>query len=141
MSASVEWTGLDDLLSDLLKLADHLGHDVGPIVYGHARKAEQQIRNAYPVRTGDLKNGMAVETIAAGSFGAAARVVNHSDHAGVFESGTQGHHRDLGADRGPMPPGHIFVPIVLRERRAMYAEIKTLLRSVGFTVTGEVNGA
>jgi len=138
--ARLEWDGLAEFLLELRNLPDNLKGGVGPIVVGHAHKAEQEIRSAYPERTGNLKNGLAVETIASERFGAAARVVNRAPHAGIFESGTQARHTDLGANRGSMPPGHIFVPIVIRERRAMYEELKDYLRAFGFTVTGEVSG-
>jgi len=137
----VQWDGLAEFQASLKRLPDELAGGVGPIVLRHARVAEQDIRAAYPVRTGNLREGMRTEMIAAGRFGAAARVVNRAPHSGIFESGTQARHTKIGANRGAMPPGNVFIPIAMRERRAMYEDIKDYLRAMGFVVTGEASDA
>jgi len=134
MSAHLQWDGLAELMEALQRLPDDLKAGVGPIVLAHATTAERDIRAAYPVRTGNLRDGMHVQTINAGRFGAAAVVMNRAPHAGIYENGTQARHTSIGANRGAMPPGNIFVPIVMRERRAMYADLIDYVHRMGFEV-------
>ncbi len=97
--------------------------------------AEAEIDAAYPERAGALRKGLTVkhETSA---FGATAIVRNTAPHAEEFENGTQARHTALGANRGAMPPGHVFVPIITRHRRAMYQALGAMLTRVGFVVSG-----
>ena len=137
MSARVTWSGLQELYDGLRNLPSDLAGGAGPIVLGKAEEAGQDIRPAYPRRSGNLADHVKVESVNAGTYGAAARVRNTAKHAAIFENGTQARHTDLGANRGSMPPGHIFVPIVIKKRREMYEELKGLLEQQGLNVSGD----
>jgi hypothetical protein len=63
-------------------------------------------------------------------------VKSTAKHAALFEIGTQARHTNIGANRGSMPPGKIFVPVVVRKRRAMYERLKELLVRHGAKVNG-----
>jgi hypothetical protein len=63
-------------------------------------------------------------------------VVNRSPHAWMFENGTQARHTAIGANRGAMPPGHVFIRIAIIKRKQMYAQLRGLLERHGLKVTG-----
>ena len=136
MSARVRWDGLEELKADLRNLPRALADEGAGIVYAAADRAAGAIVAGYPRRTGDLGKGVSVKRENS-SFGAAAIVRNRAPHAHLFELGTEVRHTAIGANRGRMPPGHVFIPIVQRERRAMYERLKELLRRQGLTVTGD----
>lgn len=129
--------GLDDLKAALRALPSELAGDASGIVMGAANGAESDVESAYPERTGNLKKGLKVETVSAGPYGAGARLINRSPHAYIFENGTQARHTDIGANRGSMPPGNVFIPAVIRRRRSMYERLKGLLESKGLQVSGD----
>src|SRR5262245_16479583 len=136
MNNMVQWFGLDQLESFFKRLPQDAADRAAPIVAKHAKAAEIRIHDAYPVRTGRLRDGLHLELVAAGPFGAAIRLINRAPHANIFENGTQARHTTLGAFRGAMPPGHVFHPIADEENRAMVAELIEMLRDMGFEVTG-----
>jgi hypothetical protein len=72
-----------------------------------------------------------------GRFSAGAIVKNTAKHAWIFENGTQARHNDLGANRGSMPPGHVFIPAVIKRRRIMYQQLRALLERHGLKVSGD----
>lgn len=130
--------GLAQLLDELRKLPQELWGDGTGIVVDAADGAAAEIHAAYPERTGDLRNKVKVVRLSTGSYAVAVKVENTSKHAAAFENGTQARHTSLGANRGSMPPGHVFVPVVQRRRRLMYARLKSMLVLHGLTVTGDV---
>lgn len=138
MSASVKWNGLDELRAALRTLPADLTAEASFLVEGAANGAAAEIKAAYPVRTGTLRDGLIVSHREKGKFSAGAIVKNTSKHAWLFESGTQARHTALGANRGSMPPGHVFLPIVIRKRRQLYGQLKALLQRHGLTVRGEL---
>jgi hypothetical protein len=78
------------------------------------------------------------------NFGAYAIVKNRAKHASIFENGSEvrqvlrkpsGRAGNFGLSRGRMPPGRVFVPIIIRKRNAMNERLKILLRDNGFQVT------
>jgi hypothetical protein len=79
---------------------------------------------------------MSVTRRRSGNFGTAAVVVNKAKHAWIFESGTQARHNDIGANRGSMPPGHVFVPGVMSKRAEMYRNLGKMVEAHGLIVTG-----
>jgi hypothetical protein len=139
--ASVKWSGLDELIADLRHLPADLALEASGIVVSAGNDAAQAIRDAYPERTGDLKNHVIVVPIDLGSFGAGVAVKNTSKLAYIFENGTQARHTSIGANRGSMPPGHVFVPRIIRYRRAMYDALKDLLVRHGLRVSGDADVA
>jgi len=136
MNARLTWTGLAELKADLRALPGGLAGDASGIVMEAADGAKADMH--YPRRTGDLADKLKVERVStSGPFGAGARVVNTSKIAHIFENGSQARHNALGANRGSMPPGHVFVPAVVRRRRAMYEQLKALLVRHGLQVSGD----
>lgn len=137
MANRIVWEGLDELRAALRALPDELAAEASGIVLAAAEAARQEIVDAYPHRTGALWSGMAVTTTAAGRYGAGAVVINRAKHAYIFEVGTQARHTSLGANRGSMPAGNVFIPRVIKHRRAMYEQLKALLERAGLEVSGE----
>lgn len=137
MSASVRWEGLEELREELKHLPQDLADDASDIVVGAAQAAVNEIVDAYPERTGNLRRHVYVALRAAGRFSAAAIVKNTAKHAWLFENGSQARHTALGANRGAMPAGHVFLPIVIRWRRIMYEQLKSLLVRHGAVVSGD----
>lgn len=133
----IRFDGLDELKQALRQLPAELTAEASGIVDGAANEAMREIVDKYPTRTGNLKDGVTVTHFEGARFSAGAIVKNTAKHAFIFEHGTQARHTDLGANRGSMPPGHVFVPIVIRKRRAMYERLKTLLVSKGLVVSGD----
>lgn len=137
MSASVTWSGLDELRAALRTLPADMADDASDFVTGAAEAAKTEIVAAYPDRTGNLRNHVTVGLRSAGRYGAGAVVKNTAKHAWLFENGSQARHTTLGANRGSMPAGHVFIPIVIRWRRRMYEQLKSLMTRHGLVVTGD----
>lgn len=135
MPNRVVWEGLEELKAQLRQLPADLAAEASSIVLDAAQGAKTDM--VYPRRTGNLADHVTVSTVSAGTFGAAAIVRNTSPHAAIYENGTQARHTALGANRGSMPPGHVFVPAVMRNRRRMYERLKALLVSHGLVVSGD----
>lgn len=136
MSVRLEWQGLEELRTALRTLPADLTGEASHIVEGSANAAAADIKAAYPVRTGTLRNHVTVTHFEKGRFSAGAIVKNTAKHAHLFEIGTQARHTRLGANRGAMPPGRVFVPAVMRRRRQMYQQLKALLERKGLWVSG-----
>jgi Bacteriophage HK97-gp10, putative tail-component len=132
-----EFDGLEELKRALRDLPESLAGEATGIVNASANAAAREIEQAYPRRTGNLRNHVSVSHQQGGRVSAAAIVKNTAKHAWIFENGTQARHTDLGANRGSMPPGHVFVPRVIRHRRQMYEALKELLVKHGLIVSGD----
>lgn len=137
----IVWEGLDELRAALRQLPSDLAAEATGIVIAHAEGAAQEIEGAYPARTGNLRNGMDVIRSAAGRFGVGALVRNRAKHAWIFENGTQARHTSLGASRGSMPPGHVFIPRIIRWRARMYDALRAMLERHGLAVSGHERAA
>jgi len=129
--------GLADLRAALRALPADLTGEAGHIVESAVNGAALTIRAGYPARTGTLRDSVTGETTTSG-FAVHGLVKNSAKHAYLFEHGTQARHTALGANRGTAPPGHVFVPVILQRRRAMYEELKDLLTRHGLLVSGDV---
>ena len=137
MSTTFEIKGLDELREALRRLPEALRDEARDIIKREANDAMEQIVAAYPEHTGNLRNHVYVSTTAGGGrHGVAAVVRNTAKHAWLFENGTQTRQTAIGANRGPMPAGHVFIPIIVRHRRAMYGQLAELLRAKGLQVSG-----
>lgn len=131
------FNGLAELRAELRQLPAELAGEAGEIVSGAAEGAKNDIVEAYPERTGNLRSRVTVSrTAGSGLYGVAAIVKNTAKHAWIFENGTQARHTDIGANRGAMPAGHVFIPAVIRRRRQMYERLKGLLTKHGLVVSG-----
>ena len=131
------FTGLEELKAALRALPAELTAEASHIIEGAANAVAYDIKAAYPVYTGNLRDHLTVTHQARGRFGAAALVQNTAKHAWIFENGTQARHTQFGANRGAMPPGRVFIPRMIKARRAMYERLKDLLVRHGLRVTGE----
>lgn len=131
------WEGLAELRAELRNLPATLAGEASHEVIGAANGAAADIKAAYPVRTGNLRDHLTVEALPTTGATAGALVKNTARHALLFEHGTQARHTDIGANRGAMPAGHVFVPRVIRARRRMYQALADLLRRQGLQVSGD----
>jgi len=123
----------------LLDLPRDLTARAVSIVEGEAAGAAAEIKAAYPEGdTGNLRRGVRVGTPRnAKSDHAVRRVVRSTaPHATLFETGTQTRQTTLGYNRGFMPGANIFVPVVVRRRRAMFDQLVTIVEEAGLDVRG-----
>lgn len=133
----VVWTGLDELKAELKNLPTTMTTETGHLAQANANSAAVDIRGAYPARTGNLRNGVKVEVIEKGPYRTGRRVINRAPHAWIFDNGTQARHTAIGANRGSMPPGRVFVPRIIKWRRRFLDQLKAaLLRQGAARVTG-----
>ena len=61
-------------------------------------------------------------------------VRNRNPLAGIFEYGTQARHTKIGANRGSMPPGHVFVPRMQQARVVLVSRLAALVERHGLVV-------
>ena len=130
--------GLAELKAALRALPAELTREASSIVEANANSAAVEIRTEYGKHnvTGHLQGGVIVTHVDKGKYSAGAIVKSAAKHAAIFENGTQARHTDLGANRGAMPPGHVFIPIIMRKRRQMYDQFRAMLERVGLVVSG-----
>jgi len=129
------WNGLEEFKAALRALPAELTDEASGIVEANANAVVAEIQAGYPVRTGDLRDHVAV-TFTTSHYATGAVVKNTSKLAYIFENGTQARHNKLGANRGSMPPGHVFIPAIIRRRRVMYEQLADLLTRHGLQVSG-----
>ena len=132
----MKWIGLDEEYAQLATLPADLTTDTVPEVERIATNAEATIRAGYPVRTGNLRNGLTVQ-IRQEPMAVKAVVINTSPDAVLYERGTQARHTAIGANRGSMPADPIFSATLIRARRTLYdTAVPDVLTEHGLTVTG-----
>lgn len=136
MSVSFTIEGLEELRQALLKLPAVLADKAVLKVNFRTALAATLIRNNYPARTGDLREHVKATTFRDG-VSVVGTVKNTAKHAYIFETGTQARHTDIGANRGSMPAGHVFIPIVAQERREMYGDLAEIIAGEGLEVSGD----
>ena len=129
--------GLAELREALRNLPAELTAEASREVTGAANGAAAEIKPSYPVRTGRLRDGVVVTHVSGGKYVAAAIVKNVAKHASLFEHGTQTRQTAIGANRGAMPPGNVFIPPIIRARHRMYDRLKALLVRHGLVVSGD----
>lgn len=140
---SLVFEGLDQLRRDLLNLPTTLQAEVGHIVQAHANAAAARIKSAYGDHwvTGELTQKTTVSYDLTTGVAASAVVTNTSRLAYIFENGTEARHYVTVNGRqhvtGKMPGFHVFIPVVMQERRNMYADIKPVLVANGLTAIGD----
>lgn len=134
----IVWSGLEELKQQFRSMPAELTNEASGIVDRAGEYAKSSVIQGYPRRTGDLRNHVTLTHFENGKFGAGSILKNTAKHAWLFENGSQARHNDLGANRGAMPPGHVFVPAVIRWRKWMYGQLKDMLVRSGLTVTGDV---
>jgi hypothetical protein len=137
VSASFKIAGLPELLEELRRLPADLVDEATPIVLDAGNHALDGMH--YPERTGELAEKLTIAVTDGGPFGVAVTIKNTSKLAWIFENGSQARHTSIGADRGTMPAGHVFIPQMIQWRRWMFEQLRALLVAHGLTVSG--NGA
>ncbi len=138
MSASVTFEGLDELRQALLALPRTLADKSAVRVGAAAAAAVDRIRAAYPEHTGNLRDHV-VSKVERDNVSVLWTVKNTAHHAWIFENGTQNRYTSTGVSRGAMPPGHVFIPIVMQERRAMYQDLAAIVADEGLEVTADAS--
>jgi hypothetical protein len=129
-----------ELRDALTRLPNELHTEGASIVRDRTHEAEEAIRTGYPDRTGNLRKGLKA-TVETPQFAAVGIVRNTAPHAYMFENGTQARHTSLGSNRGSMPPGKVFIPTMIRVRRAMFQnDLRGLLERAGLVVSGDHDG-
>jgi hypothetical protein len=132
------WEGMDEFRAALRQLPEELTAEAATIVYDTGDRAAAAIVAAYPRVSGKLKEGVRVRQNPYSRFGVQSIVENTAKLARIFERGSEARHTALGANRGRMPVGKVFVPIMERERRTMYYDkLTALLERHGLTATIE----
>jgi len=152
--ASVRWTGLDELKAFLRTLPADLAQEGNAIVYSHARMAQQEVANAYPVVSGNLARNVRVTIDLQSRYGARALVKSAAKHAWLYEHGTEGKIRYYSgtdkrgrvfkqASRGAMPEApreKQAIPKFIRWRTRMYAQLAAMVERHGFVISGSFRG-
>lgn len=133
MSAELRIDGIEEFKQALRDLPEALAAEGDVIVIDEAFNAEDEIRSTYPVRTGNLATHLRTD-VQYSRYGVIAVVKNTAPHAWLFEHGTQARHTDIGANRGSMPPGNVFIPCMIRHRWNMYRRLRALLEAHGLLV-------
>jgi hypothetical protein len=134
----VVWEGLEELKAALQALPDTCAGEAANLMAGTVNGAYVAIKSAYPSRTGKLRNGMKLLPVTRKGLVVGQKITNTAKHAQAFEHGSQARHTTIGANRGSMPPGHIFVPRIEQARRRLTGQLVELLKRHGATVSSDV---
>lgn len=119
------FTGMAQLIADLEALGAKVEREASHVVQAHANAAATEIRSAYPVKEGNLRNGVSVETVSPLRY----RVASRARHAHLYERGSvQRSTHDTGANRGMMPPKPTLIPIAVKQRGRMVRALVNLVR-------------
>lgn len=140
MSARVRFEGLAELRAELRKLPADLRDQALVLVLNVGNDARDQIRAAYDAAkvTGNLSKGVSAEMEPSGNFGVRVKVKSRAKHAWIYENGTVTRKTNLGANRGAAPPGRTFIPIMIRQRKALNHALADIVRRAGLRVVGDV---
>lgn len=135
----------DDLREALRNLPEDLHDEAFGIMESTADAAMNDIRAAYPVKTGNLRNGV-IKEVRAGLLKTVTVIKNTAPHAWIYEHGTaarhftgtdkSGRHYIIG-DRGQAKAGNVFIPRMIRSRRQFYDDVAELMERHGLLVTGK----
>jgi hypothetical protein len=132
----MKWQGVAEQLAAFATLPEDLTRAATPEVADATTDAASSMKAQYPSRTGNLRNGVHT-ALRREPTRVVGVVVNDSPHAAVYEYGSQARHTAIGANRGSMPAHPVFVPTMLRERRALFAgPIPEVLEDEGLKVVG-----
>lgn len=136
MSTRFYFEGLDEFRRALRDLPEHLAQEAGGIIEEETAGAEVEIGAAYSAhsRSGKLRRALR-RRIVKDRVSVTGEVRNTSRLAIILENGSQARHTDIGANRGSMPPAHVFVPVMQRRRRRTYERLKEMMVREGLLVT------
>jgi hypothetical protein len=132
------FSGMADLIRGLEQLPEQLKGEAAHIVEGSANGMAAAVRQAYPIKEGDLVKGVVVEK----QSPLRVRVRNTARHSHLYERGTvQRATAGTGANRGTMPAKPTFIPAAVKARARMVTDLTTMLkrtRVAGMDGTPEV---
>ena len=137
MGENLVWEGLTEYYAELAQLPEACAGEAAHLIEAVANGVTLDIKGAYPSRAGDLRKKTVVMALEKNGLIVGAVVKNTSKHAAIFEAGTQARHTALGANRGTMPPGHVFLPRIVTATRALTQQLKDLRALRGAVVTGD----
>lgn len=128
-------SGLDELRAALRQLPETLKEEAREIVRDAAEDARIAVDAGYAkhVVTGSMRGGLKKTDITKGLV-PGALLTNTDPEANIFEHGSQIRKTRTGTSN-PLPPGRIFIPIVVRTRRDMNGKLINLVRRQGFEVS------
>ncbi len=130
----LKFDGLEELKKQLRELPFEMRGEAENEVEAKANQAALEIGSKY---TGKLGDDVVVEKVESASRLFAGRlVINKNPLAMIYEIGTQVRHTNLGYNRGRMPPGHVFVPAMIKHRKEMYDALREVMRRHGLKVIG-----
>jgi hypothetical protein len=135
MSVQFEFKGLDELQAALRALPAELTGEASKIIQAAGNRAVLDLKRAYPVVTGKLRDRVEV-TYTQSGVSTRAVVRSRAPHAHLYEYGTEARHTALGVNRGRMAPTHLFGRTMARVRREMYDQFAALLERAGLRVRG-----
>lgn len=140
--------GLAELRDALQRLPADLTDKAEIRILIAAFRAKNRIEAGYrsrPYRTtprstavppGDLK-GKTTTKVVRDRVSLVATIKNSSKIAYLYENGTEGiRHTNKGWVRGKMPAAKVFIPVMADERRALYEDLKAIVRDAGLEVVG-----
>jgi hypothetical protein len=138
---TLKYDGLAEFREDFRRLPRDLKAEGVEIVRSQADLAAAEIKANYPVWTGKLRNGVITIAVKGVTWGATFIVKSTGKLAWIFENGSQtrqyltiGGHTHI---TGKMPPGHVFIPAMMRARRRVGERLKNLLVRFGLGVSGD----
>jgi len=128
-SVTFELRNLNQFITELRQIPAELKGEATTIILDAAHKAQADIVAEYPEVTGNLRRGVKVTVEALGPHGVSAKVRSSAPHAWLWEHGRcrWGEISD--------PPAPVFIPTMMRMRRAMYGQLARLLEQHGLSVT------
>jgi hypothetical protein len=115
--------GFAELKKDLAAFAPTARDETRPILTAYATAAHDELVNAYPSITGELRAGVEVVPRVGRGVSAVVTLRSGSDHAHFYEFGTV-HAR----------PHPTFIPIQGRARRAATDDVVAYVEKQGLTV-------
>jgi len=134
MPVKLKIDGLEAMKAALRQLPEDLRDESRAIVGRHLDDAESTIRASYAAhrRSGNLEKGLQSNTKES-RFGVTSVLRNRAYHAYLFEVGTE---LPRAGGTGRMPAAKIFIPTVMRARRAMMADLIALVERHGLRTSG-----
>jgi hypothetical protein len=135
------WDGMAEYLAELRELPTACAGEAAKLVEAAVNGAEVDIKAAYPVRSGDLRDHVMTAPLVLGGLIVGSVVKNTSPIAIIFERGSEARHyitkNGVQHLTGRMPPGNVFVPRILQARRKLVEALKAAQVRRGATVTGD----
>ena len=147
MSTRVLFTEITETRAELRAQPQALAKATQYLAMRIARSAAADIKQAYPKRTGNLRQGVVVQRGRGGGRAiASAWVRNTAAHAHLFEHGTKARHfvgtdklgrRYVTGDRGSGTAKNIFTRAMVRWRWVFFQSVKAIMAQAGITVQGD----